>query len=250
MRLVAFHKRLSKYSIKEGEFMSKITDYGFLFQQMFGTKGTKSTSAIGSFQLSQLNSSSIQSQLKAAGIDTNSAQYKAAIKQMMSNANGLMYTNIQSIKNLMKSYDKDGDYIDPTTGLAGLLLTDENASSQKRIISIPESSKDEMFEQTKKEFLQENGILNGDTTKRSDVYTNMYRKVQKNDRLAAGYTMQQYERAYRQAFISAAKAADPGWEIGKPVSSGTLDGITRESVEANLKKSGSSLAQVSVDTRI
>ena len=47
-----------------------------------------------------------------------------------SNANGLMYTNIQSIKNLMKSYDKDGDYIDPTTGLAGLLLTDENASSQ------------------------------------------------------------------------------------------------------------------------
>lgn len=37
---------------------------------------------------------------------------------------------------------------------------------------------------------------------------------------------------------------------GKPVSSGTLDGITRESVEANLKKSGSSLAQVSVDTRI
>ena len=184
--------------------MSKITDYGFLFQQMFGTKGTKSTSAIGSFQLSQLNSSSIQSQLKAAGIDTNSAQYKAAIKQMMSNANGAMYTNIQSIKNLMKSYDKDGDYIDPTTGLAGLLLTDENASSQKRIISILESSKDEMFEQTKKEFLQENGVLNGDTTKRSDVYTNMYRKVQKNDRLAAGYTMQQYERAYRQAFISAA----------------------------------------------
>ena len=30
------------------------------------------------------------------------------------NANGEMYTNIQGIKN----YDKDGDYIDPTTGLA------------------------------------------------------------------------------------------------------------------------------------
>ena len=40
-----------------------------------------------------------------------------------------------------------------------------NASSQKNdIISILESSKDEMFEQTKKEFLQENGVLNGDTT--------------------------------------------------------------------------------------
>lgn len=69
----------------------------------------------GTFQLSQLNSSSVQKQLKAAGIDTNSKQYKAALKQMMSNANGAMYTNIQGIKNLMKNHGKDGDYIDPTT---------------------------------------------------------------------------------------------------------------------------------------
>lgn len=161
-----------------------------------------------------------------------------------------MYTNIQAIQNSMKSYDKDGDYIDPTTGLAGLLVTEENENSQKRIISIPESSKDEMFEQMKKEFLRENGVLNGDTTKRSDVYTNMYRKVKKNDRLAAGYTMQQYERAYRQAFLAEARKADSGWEIGKPVKSGALDGITRESVEANLKKSGGSIRTASVDTRI
>ena len=169
--------------------MSRITDYSFLFQSMFGTKSTKGTSIIGSFQLSQLNSGSIQAQLRAAGIDTNSRQYKAAMTEMMLNGNGAMYTYIQCIKNSMKCYDKDGDYIDPTTGLAGLLVTDENESSRKRIISIPDSSKDEMFEQTKKEFLRENGVLNGDTTKRSDVYTNLHRKVQKNDRLAAGYTM-------------------------------------------------------------
>ncbi|MCM1184280.1 MAG: DUF3879 family protein [Roseburia sp.] len=223
--------------------MSKITDYSFLFESMLGTKSTKGTGIIGSFQLSRLNSSSIQSQLKAAGIDTNSKQYKAAIKQMMSNANGAMYGNIQSIKNLMKSYDKDGDYIDPTTGLAGLLVTEENASSRKQIIAIPESSKDEMFEQTKKEFLRENGVLNGDTTKRSDVYTNMYRKVQKNDRLAAGYTMEQYERAYRQAFLDAARKTDPAWEIGKAIPSGALDGITRESVESRLVKSGNTLVK-------
>ena len=115
--------------------MPKITDYSFLFQSMFGTKNSKGTSPIGSFQLSQLNSGSVQAQLRAAGIDTNSRQYKAAIKQMTSNANGAMYANIQGIKNLMKSYDKDGDYIDPTTGLAGLLVTEENAGSRKRIIS-------------------------------------------------------------------------------------------------------------------
>ena len=42
--------------------MSKITDYSFLFHSMFGTKSTKGASAIGSFQLSQLNSSSVQEQ--------------------------------------------------------------------------------------------------------------------------------------------------------------------------------------------
>lgn len=227
--------------------MARITDYSFLFQNMFGTQNA---TIPGSFQLSQLNSSSVQKQLKAAGIDTNSKQYKAALKQMMSNANGAMYTNIQSIKNLMKDYDKDGDYINPNNGLAGLLITDENAESRKRIISIPESSRDEMFELTKKEFLRENGVKNGDTTKRSDVYTNLYRKMQKNDRLAAGHTLEQYERAYRQAFLDAVKNADPDWKVGKPIKSGVLDGITRESVEDNLKKSDNKATQVSVDMKI
>lgn len=208
--------------------MPRINDYSFLFEKMFGIP---KINAVGSFQLSQLNSSSVQAQLKAAGINTNSKQYKAVMNEMMKNGNGAMYTNVQAIKNLMKGYDEDGDYICPTTGLAGLLLTEENAARQKRIISIPESSKDEMFEQTKKEFLCENGILNGDTTKRSDVYTNLYRKMPKNDRLAAGYTMQQYEQAYRQAFLDAARKADPGWNIGSPVPPGALDSITRESVE-------------------
>lgn len=208
--------------------MPRIIDYSYLIQSMLGTS---KTTIPGSFQLSQLNNPSVQAQLKAAGINTNSNQYKAVMKEMMKNGNGAMYTNIQAIKNLMKGYDKDGDYIDPTTGLAGLLVTEENANSRKRIISIPESSKEEMFELTKKEFLRENGVQNGDTTKRSDVYTNLYRKMKKNDRLAAGYTMQQYERSYRQAFVQAAKAADPSWTVGKPIPPGALDGVTRASVE-------------------
>lgn len=229
--------------------MPRIIDYSYLFKSLPGA--AKMANPIGSFQLSKLNSRSVQAQLKAAGIDTNSRQYKAVIKEMMqaSKGNGAMYTNIQAIKNSMKSYDKDGDYIDPVTGLAGLLVTDENAASRRRIISIPESSKEEMFEQTKKEFLRENGILNGDTTRRSDVYTNMYRKVQKNDRLAAGYTMQQYERAYRQAFLSTAKEADPNWQIGRPIPSGALDKVTRESVENQIRQPDSSSAASSFNRK-
>ena len=62
---------------------------------------------------------------------------------------------------------------------------------------------------------------------------------------AAGYTLEKYERSYRQAFYDAAKKADPNWEIGKPIKEGALDNVTRESIEA--KKS---LAQSTVDTKI
>ena len=232
---------------QEGTDMSRITDYSFLFQSMFGMQKPMRP---GTFQLSQLNSRSVQAQLKAAGIDTSSKQYKAALKQMMSNANGAMYTNIESIKNLMKNYDKDGDFIDPTTGLAGLLVTDENAESRKRIIPIPESSRVEMFELTKKEFLREKGVQNGDTTRRSDVYTNLYRKMKKKDRLAAGHTLEQYERAYRQAFLDAVKKADPGWKAGKPIPSGALDGITRESIDSTLAKKNNAFVGKSIDYSI
>lgn len=208
--------------------MSRITDYSFLFQDMLGSANKN---VIGSFRLSQINSSSVQSRLRAAGIDTNSKQYKAALSVMMKNGNGAMYANVQGIKNLMSQYDADGDYIDPTTGLAGLVVTEENKASKNKIISIPESSREEMFELTKREFLRENGVLNGNTTKRSDVYTNLYRKMKKEDRLAAGNTLRQYERQYRQAFVDAVKSVAPDWELGNPIPDGALDGITRESVE-------------------
>lgn len=227
--------------------MSKITDYSFLFQSMFGTKSN--AGSVNPLRVSSLSSASVQSQLKAAGIDTNSKQYKAAISQMTKVAGSAgMYTNVQAIKNLMSQYDSDGDYIDPTTGMAGLLVTEENSESRKRMISIPESSREEIFEYRLKEFMQKNGM--GDGEGRAEIYTNLQRKMSKADRLAASYTLQQYERAYTQTFIAAAKAADSSWTYGKPIPSGALDGITRESIEANLKRSGNKFTEASVDVKV
>ena len=62
---------------------------------------------------------------------------------------------------------------------------------------------------------------------------------------AAGYTLEKYERIYRQAFYDAAKKADPNWEIGKPIKAGALDDVTRESAET-----GKSPAQATLDTKI
>ena len=225
--------------------MSKITDYSFLFQSMFG--GTKATWGVGSalpgmFQFSQLNSGSIQSQLKAAGIDTNSKQYKAVIQQMSKDGcNGSMFTSVQSIKNLMKNYNSRGEWVEPTTGLTGLLVTDETGDSSKKIIDIPENSKDKMFEAVKNIYLNNNGMTDG--TGKTEIYMDMYRQMKSDDRLSAGYTLRQYHLAYTQAFVSAIKAVDPTWEYGKAVPSGALDSVTRESVESQLVKSGNTFVK-------
>ena len=150
---------------------------------------------------------------------------------MMSAGNGAMYGNIQGIKNLMSHYDKDGDYINPVNGLAGLLVTDDNENSRRRIISILDSSKEEMYELTKKNFCVKMvyAMVINKTNRCSNTICN--RKMSKKDRLAAGYTLEKYERIYRQAFYDAAKKADPNWEIGKPIKAGALDDVTRETAE-------------------
>ena len=196
----------------------------------------------GMFQFSQLNSGSIQSQLKAAGIDTNSKQYKAVIQQMSKDGcNGSMFTSVQSIKNLMKNYNSRGEWVEPTTGLTGLLVTDETGDSYKKIIDIPESSKDKMFEAVKNIYLNNNGMTDG--TGKTEIYMDMYRQMKSDDRLSAGYTLRQYHLAYTQAFVSAIKAVDPTWEYGKAVPSGALDSVTRESVESQLVKSGNTFVK-------
>ncbi len=57
--------------------MSKInTDYSYLFELMFGVKNSNSSGKgiVNSFKVSNISSSSVQAQLRAAGIDTNSKQ--------------------------------------------------------------------------------------------------------------------------------------------------------------------------------
>ena len=191
--------------------MSNITNYSFLFQSMFG--GTKITWGTGStlpgvFQFSQLNSSSIQSQLKAAGIDTSNSR---------------------------------GEWVDPDTGLTGLLVTDETGDSYKKIIDVPESSKDKMFEAVKNNFLNNNGM--GDGKGKTEIYMDMYKQMKSDDRLSAGWTLGQYHKAYAQASKSAIKTVDPTWDYGKAIPSGALDGITRESVESQLVKSGNTFVK-------
>jgi hypothetical protein len=101
---------------------------------------------------------------------------------------------------------------------------------------VDESNRQEMFDNAKREFLEENGIANGDTTRRSEVFRNYQKSVGKADRLKGSWTLEQYERQYNKAFYEAAKAADSSWEPGKQIKAGALDGITRESIDTSLVK--------------
>lgn len=221
--------------IYQGEkIMLIVREFSNRFQQMSGMP---------------INSNETKERLKAAGIDINSKQYRAVMSEMSRDGGG-GYTTISAIKKRMSRYDKDGDWINPRTGLAGLLVTDKNCASKNRIVSISESIMDEMFESTKKEFFMENGVHNGDTTNRSEIYQKLYQQTEKKDRLAAGYTLEEYERQYWQAFTDAVKVADPKWEAGKPIMPGVLDRITSKSIDALLVKSGSQLIRKSFERMI
>lgn len=159
-------------------------------------------------------------------INTNSKQYKAAAKDFlaahraevakMTPEQKMMYELFGGeeayMKNVMRNYDSDGNFLN-AYGVAGMDATGKSLSEMHQIINVSEEYRQKMFDECKRHFIQENGVANGDTTKRRDVYDNLYRKTKKDDRLAAGYTMQQYERAYRNAFYAAARKADPKWEI-------------------------------------
>lgn len=201
--------------------MTNITNYGYHVQSMGGATGS---TLPGMFQFSQLNSSSIQSRLKAAGIDTGSRQYKAVIRQMAKDGcTGSMFTCVQAIKNLMKNYNARGEWVEPTTGLTGLLVTDETGDSYKRMIDIPESSKDKMFEYVKNNYIEKNGMADG--AGKTEIYMDMYKQMDRDDRLSAGWTLGEYRKAYSQAFVSAIK-------------------------EVNLKKTDSSFARASLNIQI
>jgi hypothetical protein len=176
------------------------------------------------------------------------------MKQMSQSAGGgVGYTNPQAIKNVMSGFDKDGDRIN-AFGVAGMDATGIPQSQRHKIISVSEKSRQDMFDETKRHFLQENGVGNGDTTRRSEVFTRYQLSVPKSDRLKGTWTLGQYERAYRQAFYDACKNADPKWEIGKDIPAGALDGITRESIDSCLVKGrgefGETLERRSLDVSL
>ena len=195
------------------------------------------------------------------GINTNSKQYKAAAKDFlvahraevtrMSPEEKLMYELFGGenayMKNVMQNYNSDGDFVGPGGIVVPGMYHGEDGkvdrSTWQQLIPVSDKMRQKMFDNVKREFIQENGISNGNTTKRSQVFREYQLSVKKEDRAKGTWTLQQYEGKYRSAMYAAVKAANPKWAPGQPFDPGILDSVTRERVEANLVKSGNVLVK-------
>lgn len=198
----------------------------------------------------------VGSSMGYSGINKSSAQYKAverdhlsaiiANEATMSEQERLIYETFGGrgaiIKNYMKLYDSNGNFLN-AYGVAGMCVDGKNPSEYHQIINVSEDYRQKMFDMVKREFIQENGVANGDTTKRTSLYTEYQKSIKIDDRLKGTWTLGQYEKAYNKALYDAVKVANPDWQLGQPFDASILDSVTRESVENTLVKSGNTFVK-------
>ena len=195
------------------------------------------------------------------GINKNSKQYKAAEKEYLADiiAEEAMMTPEQKMlyellggreahmKNVMRNFNSDGDFVGPggivVPGMYHGKDGEVDRSTWQQLINVSDESRQKMFDNVKREFIQENGISNGDTTKRSQIFREYQLSVKKEDRAKGTWTLQQYEGKYRSAMYEAVKAANPNWRPGQSFDPRILDSVTRESVESTLVKSGNTFVK-------
>lgn len=125
----------------------------------------------------------------------------------------------------------------------GMIIDGKSESEWHKMIDVSEEYRQKMFDECKRHFLQENGIANGNTTRRSEVFREYQLSIKEDDRLKGTRSLEQYEKKYRAALAEAVRAVNPNWTYGDSFDASILDNVTRESVESTLVKSGNTLVR-------
>ena len=185
-----------------------------------------------------------------SGINKNSAQYKAAARDnlagiieaemMMTPQQRLMYEMLggreANMRAHMQWYDSKGNMLNGPGGVAGMSMDGVSLKEAHQIIDVPDEWKEKMFQETKRHFIQENGVSNGDTTRRSAIFESYQRSTSIDKRLKGTWTLGQYEQAYKVTFYNAVKSENPNWQLGQPFDTSILDKVSRKVLEASLEK--------------
>ena len=127
----------------------------------------------------------------------------------------------------------------------GMIIDGKSESEWHKMIDVSEEYRQKMFDECKRHFLQENGIANGNTTRRSEVFREYQLSIKEDDRLKGTWSLEQYEKKYRAALAEAVRAVNPNWTYGDSFDKSILDSVTRESVESQLTVSGNTLVKKS-----
>ena len=152
------------------------------------------------------------------------------------------------VENALSSPSVDRIY-GSINGIQGV-LTENLIDLKTKLTNVSEDHRQKMFDNVKREFIQEKGLSNGDTTKRSDIFKDYQLSVSKDKRLSGTWTLEQYEGQYRAAMYAAVKSANPNWKPGQAFDASILDNVTRESVEATLVQNGNRLVRNSIDVSV
>ena len=157
-----------------------------------------------------------------------------------------------SVTNKFVKSDKEIEEIIYESGICvrGMIMNVKSESEMHQMIDVSEEYRQKMFDECKRHFLQENGVANGDTTKRSEIFRAYQLSIKEDDRLKGTWSLQQYEKQYSSALAAAVKAANPNWKNGDSFDASILNSITRESVESTLVQSGNTLTRKGVDYSI
>lgn len=153
--------------------------------------------------------------------------------------------NQKGMVNKSVKSDKEIEEIIYESGMCvrGMIMNGKSESEMHQMIGVSEEYRQKMFDECKRHFLQENGVANGDTTKRSEVFRAYQLSIKEGDRLKGTWSLQQYEKQYSAALAAAVRAVNPNWKNGDPFDASILDNVTRESVESTLMPSGNTLVR-------
>ena len=121
-------------------------------------------------------------------------------------------------------------------GVAGMSMDGVSLEEAHQIIDIPEEWKEKMFQETKRHYIQENGVSNGDTTKRSGIFEGYQRCTSIDKRLKGTWTLGQYEQAYKMSFYNAVNKENQNWQIGQSFDSSIINKLSRKDIESSLEK--------------
>ena len=148
----------------------------------------------------------------------------------------------RTLQKYAKAAATGGDLFGSASGPDDLFSADIPITGQQ-IVKVPESTRQAIFDEAKRQFIKNKGGVDDKSTQRAEIYQDYLRSTPKKNQQSGTWTLNQYESQYRSAMTDAIKASDPSWKAGQPFDQKALDSVTREGVESRLVSDGVSLSR-------